>query len=209
MKKENVERARFVDKEYFGNISLEQSVDVLESALEIMKDELTQVNVRRKAGDMLFALIALARNQGWDLDELLKEATAKVESKQRERHYYEAHITIEPVFEERLKEFKEVSGKFDFRVAELLMRKRTEDVPERSSNDSFCTGRSISYSDIKTRMLNLVKNLRDSGFKVWRYKIESTLLDSRYDDSKLPLDRSKLPEKERTPRPPAGQVANK
>jgi len=48
-----------------------------------------------------------------------------------------------------------------------------------------------------------VDRLAKEGFKVWRYKIESTLLDSRYDDSKRPLNKAELPEKEANPKPPA------
>lgn len=118
-------------------------------------------------------------------------------------NYYEAHVTIEPVFEDRLDSFKEICKCFGFHVAILLLKKRKEDLPERSAEDSFCTGRSYSYQDIEYRMLSLIKILGESGFKVWRYKIEITLIDSRYDDSKLRLDKEFLPEKEVNPRLPA------
>ena len=203
MKPKTIERARQVDQAYFGNISLEKSVGVFIAQVAAMKKEQTAVHVRRKVGDMLFAVIAIARNHGWDLDELLEEATKKVEGRMRDKHYYEAHVTIEPVFGEQLAALKKSAAEFGFRVADLLMQKRPENKPERSQNDTFCTARSISYSDLETRMFGLVTKLKESGFVIWRYKIESTLLDSRYDDSKFQLDRAKLPEKERAPRPPA------
>lgn len=93
--------------------------------------------------------------------------------------YYEAHITIEPVFDGRLDSFKWHCGKFEFRVADLLIKKRQEDKPERSQYDTFATGRSKDYTDLKTRMMGLVDLLEVNDYKVWRYKIEATLIDVR------------------------------
>lgn len=118
-------------------------------------------------------------------------------------HYYEAHITIEPVFENKLEIFKNICHDYKFRVANLYMQKRKKDTKIRSKNDAFCTGRSISYKDMEQRMLSLVQELTIKGFQVWRYKIESTLLDSRYDDSKYILNKNYLPEKEKFPKAPA------
>lgn len=97
-------------------------------------------------------------------------------------HYFEAHITAEPVFGERLEQFKTVCGNWLFRVADLLMQKREQDIPERSKYDTFCTGRSSNYSELLFRTVELIKALKESGFKVWRYKIESTVIDSKYHD---------------------------
>ena len=93
--------------------------------------------------------------------------------------YYEAHITIEPVFDERLDEFKICCEKFNFRAADLMMKKRQQDKPERSSYDTFSTGRSQNYLDLYTRTANLCELLERNGFDVWRYKIEATLIDVR------------------------------
>ena len=196
-------RAAELDEKYFGDVSLERSVEVINSQAESMLPGSTKTNVYEQAGDLLFALVSLCRNQNWNMERLLQDAVNKVEKRRSTRHYYEAHVTIEPVFEERLASFKEVCHDYKFHVANLLMQKRKSDTEERSKNDSFCTGRGISYADIKTRMLALVNRLEKEGFKVWRYKIESTLLDSRYDDAERPLDKQALPEKERDPRPPA------
>lgn len=92
--------------------------------------------------------------------------------------YYEAHITIEPTFDQKLDLFKVICEDYGFKVAELLMKKRKDDTLERSSLDSFCTGRSKSYDDLNSRMMNLVEKLQPH-FKVWRYKLEATLLDVR------------------------------
>lgn len=200
---EVVQKAAELDEKYFGDVTLERSVEVVNSQAESMLPGSTKTNVYEQAGDLLFALVSLARNQNWNLERLLQDATNKVERRRSTRHYYEAHVTVEPVFEDRLERFKVVCHDYKFRVANLLMQKRREDTEERSKNDSFCTGRGISYTDIKTRMLSLVDRLQKEGFKVWRYKIESTLLDSRYDDAERPLDKSELPEKERDPKAPA------
>jgi hypothetical protein len=97
-------------------------------------------------------------------------------------HYYESHVTIEPVFDKRLDLFIMLCRSMKFHVADLLMKKRANDKPVRSSLDSFCTSRSDDYKDISLRTVFLVNKLKDEGFKVYRYKIESTLVDSRYDD---------------------------
>ncbi|MBI4118486.1 MAG: hypothetical protein HY455_03060 [Parcubacteria group bacterium] len=203
MKPETIARAQAVDETYFGNRPLDQLVAVLLSQVESLRKEPTRLNIQAQTGDIQFVLVSIARNEGWDLDQLLADTTTKVENRRRGRHYYEAHITINPVFGRKLEHFIEVCKPYEFRVATLLMQKRKRDTPRRSKNDSFCTGRSISYSDIETRMLALVAKLKAAGFHVQRFKIESTLLDSRYDDSKFPLDLAKLPEKEITPRAPA------
>ncbi len=200
---ELVEKAAKLDEDYFGSVTLDRSVEVINAQAASMQPASSKTNVYEQAGDLLFALVSLARNQNWNLERLLQDATIKVEARRDSRHYYEAHVTVEPCFDEDLVRFKTICHDYKFRVATLLMKKRSEDSEERSKHDSFCTGRGISYTDIKSRMLDLVERLRKEGFKVWRYKIESTLLDSRYDDSESPLDKDCLPEKELDPKPPA------
>lgn len=203
LSEEVVTRAADLDEKYFGDVTLERSVEVINSQAESMLPGSTKTNVYEQAGDLLFALISLARNQNWSLERLLQDATNKVERRRSSRHYYEAHVTVEPVFDEKLEQFKILCHDYKFRVATLLMQKRSQDTEERSKNDSFCTGRGISYADIKKRMLALVDRLNREGFTVWRYKIESTLLDSRYDDHEYSLNKEVLPEKEKDPKPPA------
>lgn len=203
LSEEVVGKAITLDEQYFGDVTLERSVEVINSQAESMLPGSTKTNVYEQAGDLLFAIVSLARNQNWNMERLLQDAINKVERRRDARHYYEAHVTVEPVFEDRLELFKVICHDYKFRVASLLMQKRKGDTEERSKNDSFCTGRGISYTDTKRRMLALVARLEKEGFKVWRYKIESTLMDSRYDDSDHPLDKENLPEKERDPRPPA------
>jgi hypothetical protein len=136
--------------------------------------------------------------------QLLEGAVIMLEQRRDQRHYYESHVTIEPVLiEDRLEVLKAIAARHEFHVANLLMQKRPGDTPERSQNDSFCTARGVSYSDLCDRTVHFCRALGEKDFKVWRYKIESTLLDSRYDDSICPLDHAALPDKERNPRAPA------
>ena len=100
--------------------------------------------------------------------------------------YYECHITIDPVFGERLDLFKEVCKDYRFRVAELLMRKgipQTEQqmlaLLEPSKLDSFCTTRGNDYQEVEDRTMAAVNSLERNGFTIRRYKIEATLLDKR------------------------------
>lgn len=96
--------------------------------------------------------------------------------------YYEAHVTIEPVFDERRERAKELSKHYGFKLADLLMKKRKHDTEERSSKDTFMTGHDIHYESIKERACNLIMQLKANGFTVWRYKIEDTICDSRIED---------------------------
>lgn len=109
--------------------------------------------------------------------------------------YFEAHVTIEPVFDDKLELAGKIATKNKFKIASLLMKKRDADIPERSMYDTFMTGHSKSLSDINQRLTQLVIDLKNSGFKVWRYKVEDTVLDSRVDDCFNLLDKSDIPEK--------------
>ncbi len=101
--------------------------------------------------------------------------------------YYESHVTFEPIFDERLELLKQLCEANEFRVADLLMQKRAEDTPERSKFDTFCSGRDNDPMKLTARMLSLVATAQGMGFKVWRYKIENVVLDSKVDDTLLPL----------------------
>lgn len=92
---------------------------------------------------------------------------------------YEGHITIEPVFGDRFLQFEEITARYRFRPAELLLWKQREATPLRSNKDSFCTSHSRSYADLLQRTNALVDDLECNGFDVWRHKIEGILLDVR------------------------------
>lgn len=95
---------------------------------------------------------------------------------------YECHVTIEPVFGTELNFVENVANGYNFKVANLLMQKRREDSPERSKNDTFMTGHDKDFNNIKERLENLITDLTRYGYKVWRYKIEDIIVDSRFDD---------------------------
>lgn len=105
--------------------------------------------------------------------------TDSVDSKLFSTKYYEAHVTLEPVFEDRLEELKLLASNYGFRVADLLLQRRKRDQEQRSSKDSFCTGRSIDIDELHGRMTRMVKHLESLGFQVWRQKIEAVLFDER------------------------------
>ena len=98
------------------------------------------------------------------------------------RLYYEAHVTIEPVFDDRRDFAASVANRHNFKLAHLLMKKRSKATEQRSDKDTFMTGHSKNLHDIKARTEALVRELQAHGFKVWRYKIEDTILDSRNKD---------------------------
>ncbi len=74
--------------------------------------------------------------------------------------YFECHITIEPVFEERLDQLKMICQFFNFKVADLLMQKRSSDTKKRSKNDTFITGHPCPFEDIEYRMKNMLQSLK-------------------------------------------------
>lgn len=97
-------------------------------------------------------------------------------------HYFESHITIEPVFDERRDEAASIAKLYGFKLAELLMKKRKQDTEERSSKDTFMTSHSKDAYDIISSMRGCINHLRNRNFKVWRYKIEAIMMDSRIED---------------------------
>lgn len=96
--------------------------------------------------------------------------------------YFECHVTVEPVFDESRERLSKIAESNGFKLAKLLMKKREEDTEERSKHDTFMTGHSKSYSDLEDRMLRLIADVTAQGYKVWRYKIEDTIIDSRHED---------------------------
>ena len=93
--------------------------------------------------------------------------------------YFECHVTIEPVYDQRLEDLRAYALEFGFRVADLQMRKRLADSPERSQFDTFCTRRDGDYGRMVKMMHAFITFIIEHGYKVWRYKIENTLLDVR------------------------------
>lgn len=95
---------------------------------------------------------------------------------------FECHVTIEPVFDDKLSIAKTIATRNGFRIADLLMKKRDQDTPERSSYDTFMTGYGDTYQSLSDKMTALCVDLKAHGFTIWRYKIEDIILDSRGND---------------------------
>lgn len=101
-------------------------------------------------------------------------------------HYYEAHVTIKPLkYPQDYVDLESLCRKNAFRPAKLLMQK--DGRLEENDKDMFCSARSQERQDILDRTLAFVQDLMDFGFAVYRYKIESTLVDSREDMSLLQI----------------------
>lgn len=96
--------------------------------------------------------------------------------------YYESHVTINPVFDAKREEASALANRYGFKLAKLLMKKRSTDDAEDSKLDTFMTGHGQDLGDIKDRTKSLVLELQSSGYTVLRYKIEDTILDSRHSD---------------------------
>jgi hypothetical protein len=94
-----------------------------------------------------------------------------------EQLYLEAHVTISPVHDEEREKAAAIARAHGFKLAHLVMLKRGPDVP--SQRDTFMTSHGKNIDDLAARTKQVVQQLRTYGFKVWRYKIESCVLDSR------------------------------
>lgn len=96
--------------------------------------------------------------------------------------YYEAHVTIDPIFDARRDVAAEIATKFGFRLAKLIMRKREADAELPAQDDTFMTANSTDVTSIQSMTRRCVRELQAAGFVVRRYKIEDTILDSRHND---------------------------
>lgn len=92
--------------------------------------------------------------------------------------YLEAHVTISPVIEETARAFiKDLVKPYGFKLAYLVMLKGNSAEP--SKRDTFMTGHGKDIDDLAERTRAVVMTLDAHGFRVWRYKIESCVIDSR------------------------------
>lgn len=98
--------------------------------------------------------------------------------------YYECHITLEPLFgdEEKLDILNNLCESYKFRIADLFLQKRKNDSEIRSKYDTFITGHSKELDELEDRMSDLIKELKFYAIKVWRYKIEEAITDSKIKD---------------------------
>lgn len=110
--------------------------------------------------------------------------------------YYEIHVTIEFPGEEHIETLREFCKPYEFHMGNLLLMKNEN---EKSHKDLFFTAREAIQQDKSLQNYEFRKNqkylraqirtelfcraLKFMGYKVIRYKIEETLIDSRYDDT--------------------------
>ncbi len=98
------------------------------------------------------------------------------------RLYYEAHITVKPNLEiiplHDWHTFREWAEAHDFRASRF-------DVDEVDHYDGawFLSNRSTNLEEMKDRINYAVNILTQCNYKVLRWKIEDTLLDSKYGDT--------------------------
>jgi hypothetical protein len=97
--------------------------------------------------------------------------------------YLECHVTFEPVFGNDLIRLSRIAASYGFKVADLLMQKRLSDTAERSKYDTFMTGHGQDMCHMLNRTAGLVNESVAAGFKIWRYKIEKAVIDSRHEDA--------------------------
>jgi predicted nicotinamide N-methyase len=102
--------------------------------------------------------------------------------------YYEAHITCEPTFDDEAHErFRQLCIEAHAKPAALFLRGRSRDTLQRSDLDSFATIRTTDLDAMRERLEACVRHLQVNGVKVWRYKVEKTLVDSKYGGDVLGL----------------------
>lgn len=91
--------------------------------------------------------------------------------------YYEAHVTIDPVPEDKRLAVQTLADPFGCKLAKLLMQKG-----QPSNLDTFMTCHGKDLGQMESRVAGLVRRLQAVGLNVRRYKIEDTLMDSRNED---------------------------
>lgn len=96
--------------------------------------------------------------------------------------YYECHVTIDPVFGEERKALAEIIKPYKFKLAKLVMKKGKGEEYKDSTLDTFFTAHGKYYSDLQQRMVDCVRLVQSEGYNVRRYKIENTIIDSKFED---------------------------
>lgn len=98
--------------------------------------------------------------------------------------YHEVHVTVEPPKDElQLQVLKLNAQRHGFRLADLVMVRHREATEQRSNRDAFMTLRCSDLAVACAAVEAVVRDLRNLGFAVWRYKIEDTIVDSNQEDA--------------------------
>lgn len=88
---------------------------------------------------------------------------------------YEIHVTIDPVYGEKLEHFKYLAEIFRFKVANLIKQNG-----QPNDRDQFATSHTDTLAKATERTRHFVDSLRNADFNVRRYKVEQIILDSKY-----------------------------
>lgn len=99
----------------------------------------------------------------------------------RAKLYFEAHVTLAPVFGAERQRAEEIAGYYQFKLAKLVMLK-DQGPDQESRRDTFMTGHGNWLPSIEARLKGLIAHLKREYFTVLRYKVEDTILDSRSED---------------------------
>ena len=94
--------------------------------------------------------------------------------------YYECHVTVEPIPAERQELFGIICKTQKFWSSDWALKTETFKF--------FATSRGTNYEELKYRMERLIAKLKRCDYKIARYKIEDTVIDSKIDDHLNLLD---------------------
>lgn len=85
--------------------------------------------------------------------------------------YFEAHITIEPVYGERLNKLEDICDQLGWRISKFLTYTNIDEP------NAFISYRLDDMADIYENTISMYWALINNAFVVKRYKIEDILLD--------------------------------
>ena len=96
--------------------------------------------------------------------------------------YHEIHVTLEwnDFLACDIDFIRNEAKNHGFHMGDLLLMKKED---QRSHKDAFFTSRAKTYDDAVTLTKSFCALLKRYGHKVIRYKIEDTVLDSKFEDT--------------------------
>ncbi len=95
-------------------------------------------------------------------------------------HYYEAHINLGDMSQLLEDGLMEVLGKIDFKTTDIVTM--PYEGLEQEDFHTILTTKDSNLQVLTQRVKDSVNLLAGLGYKVNRYKIESTIFDSKYED---------------------------
>lgn len=92
--------------------------------------------------------------------------------------YFESHITVEREDMDKWGEFDTIATVFDWKPSRF-----DQDDVDGYHDKWFLSARDQDLETLKTRIKNTINALTNSKFDVIRWKIEDTVMDSKYGDT--------------------------